>query len=311
MPPSDYLPQLASLVTTPPAGPEWLHEIKLDGYRIGCRIAGGDVRLISRSGRDWTARFPEIADAARALGTDDTLIDGEVVMVQPDGRTSFEALQAVAAGHGERAALVYFGFDLLRHGGARVDRLPLEERKTRLRILLGSRPGGRIRYTDHIDGLGEAFLAQACRLGLEGIVSKRRDLPYLPGRRDSWRKTKCVRHGHFVIGGFTDRAGTRDSLGALLVGAYRGRRLSFAGRVGTGFSHDGAQALRQRLADLAQLSCPFDPPPQGTLARHAHWVTPALVCEVAFIEWTDGGALRHPFFQGLVTGVEPSGVRAP
>jgi len=304
----DYVPQLASLVKTPPSGDEWLHEIKLDGYRIGCLIAGDRIRLISRNGQDWTSVFPEIVEAARTLAVKDAIVDGEIVMLQPDGRTSFEALQQSISGRGHRARLVYFVFDLLRLEGERIDRLPLEARKARLLKLLGRRKTGRIRYTEHIDGRGSAFFDEACRLGLEGIVSKRRDLPYQPGRRDSWRKTKCVRRGLFVVGGFTDPEGSRVGLGALVVGRYDASRLVFAGRVGTGFSHSVAIDLRQKLESTAQRDCPFDPRPAGPLGRNAHWVTPTLVCEVTFTEWTEAGVLRHPSFQGVRAGVKPTDV---
>jgi len=304
----DYRPQLASLVKTPPSGDQWLHEIKLDGYRVGCRIENGDVTLISRSGRDWTATFPEIVEAARGLKLADALMDGELVMLQPDGRTSFEALQQAVADRAARAPLVYSVFDLLRLDGERVDRLPLEQRKTQLEALLGRGATGRIRYTDHIEGHGRAFFDEACRLGLEGIVSKRRDLPYLPGRGDSWQKTKCLKRGLFVVGGYTDPTGSRAGIGAILVGRYEGERLVFAGRVGTGFSQSVALGLRRRFDALERRECPFTPPPAGPLARHAHWVTPALVCEASFIEWTEGGMLRHPSFQGLRDGIKPSTV---
>jgi bifunctional non-homologous end joining protein LigD len=304
----DYVPQLASLVKTPPTGEEWLHEIKMDGYRAGCLIADGRVRLISRNGQDWTTTFPEISDAARALGVKDALIDGELVMLQPNGRTSFEALQGAASGRTPRPGLVYFAFDLLHLDGERIDRLPLEERKARLLKLVGRGKTGRIRYMDHIEGRGSAFFAEACRLGLEGIVSKRRDLPYQPGRRDSWRKTKCLQRGVFVIGGFTDPEGSRAGLGALLVGRYDGRRLVFSGRVGTGFSQTLALDLRRRLEAIAQKTCPFEPLPAGPLGRHAHWVKPAIVCEAAFTELTNSGMLRHPVFQRLRNDVKPKEV---
>ena len=304
----DYIPQLASLVKTPPSGDEWLHEIKLDGYRVGCLIDGGRVRLMSRNGQDWTSTFPDITDAARKLNVKDAVLDGELVMLQPDGRTSFEALQHVASGRAPRAALVYFVFDLLRLDGDRVDRLPLEKRKARLLALLGRGKTGRIRYMDHIDGRGSSFFDEACRLGLEGIISKRRDLPYQPGRRDSWRKTKCLQRGVFVIGGFTDPEGSRAGLGALLVGRYDGDRLVFSGRVGTGFTQALALELRRRLDALAQRACPFDPAPPGPIGRNAHWVTPTLVCEATFAEWTNAGMLRHPSFQGLRADVKPRAV---
>ena len=305
MPHSDYEPQLATLVSAPPSGDEWLHEIKYDGYRIGCRIKRGAIALISRNGNDWTAAFPEVVAAARALKLDDALIDGEVAMVLPDGRTSFQALQNAGGREGGRASLVYFVFDLLRLNGEALGRLTLEERKKRLRALVGNRKGARIRYSEHVDGNGDAFFEQACRVGLEGIISKRRDLPYQAGRRGAWLKTKCVQRQEFVIGGFTEPEGMRAGIGALLVGYYEGDRLVFSGKVGTGFTHKLAVDLRHKLDAIEQRACPFDPPPAGPLSRVAHWVKPVLVGEVVFTEWTSDGKIRHPSFQGLRADKKP------
>ena len=298
MAPSDYVPQLATLVATPPSGDEWLHEIKFDGYRIGASVRKGAVALYTRNGNDWTSAFPEIAEAVRKLNVDDALIDGEVAVVLPDGRTSFQALQA-SSSRAHRGTLVYFVFDLLRLEGERLESLPLEERKARLEKLVGNRKTGRIRFSEHVEGHGESFFEQACGLGLEGIVSKRRDLPYRPGRHGGWVKTKCVQRQEFVIGGFTDPEGMRAGLGALLIGYYEGDRLVFCGKVGTGFTHKAALELRARLDRLEQKTCPFTPPPAGRLGRNAHWVRPALVCEVVFTEWTGDGKIRHPSFHGL------------
>jgi bifunctional non-homologous end joining protein LigD len=306
---SDYAPQLATLVKEPPSGDEWLHEIKYDGYRIGCRIRGTKVSLISRNGKDWTAAFPEIAAAAQTLRLDGALLDGEVAMVLPDGRTSFQALQNASSGEGGRAALVYFVFDLVRLDDERIDALPLEQRKERLRKLLGRRKAGRIRFSDHVEGNGRAFFERACRAKLEGIVSKRRDLPYKPGRHGGWVKTKCIQRQEFVIGGFTDPEGARAGLGALLVGYYEDGRLTFSGKVGTGFTQALATDLRRRLDAIEQKTCPFTPPPTGVLARRAHWVKPALVCEVVFTEWTTDGKIRHPSFQGLRADKKATEVR--
>jgi bifunctional non-homologous end joining protein LigD len=296
-----YAPQLALLVEDAPDGPDWLHEIKYDGYRIGCLVNGGRVRLISRNGKDWSASFPEIREAAKALGVGDAIIDGEVAIAGPDGRTSFQALQN-AAGSGSRAGLVYFVFDLLRLDGQDLTAEPLEARKARLQRLIagaGAR-APRIHYAEHVVGNGPAFLKQACAHKLEGIVSKRRDAPYRPGRSDAWRKTKCVGNQEFVIGGFTDPEGSRQGLGALLVGYYApDGRLRFSGKVGTGFTQKAAQDLRLRLESLEQPGSPFDPKPPGALGRRAHWVRPELVGQVEFTEWTADGHLRHPAFQGL------------
>jgi len=305
MPPrNDYVPQLATLVDTPPSGDEWLHEIKYDGYRIGARVRNGRVSLYTRNGNDWTPAFPEVADAVDHLGLNDTLIDGEVAVVLPDGRTSFQALQNTAGG-GSRGTLVYFVFDLLRIKGETLESRPLEERKALLKKLVGNRSTGRIRFSEHIEGNGQAFFSEACRAGLEGIVSKRRDQPYRAGRHGGWVKTKCVQRQEFVIGGFTDPEGMRAGIGALLIGYYDGGRLVFCGKVGTGFTHKLALELRARLDRIEQTTCPFPSSPAGRLGRNAHWVKPELVCEVVFTEWTSDGKIRHPSFQGLRSDKNP------
>jgi bifunctional non-homologous end joining protein LigD len=299
MPLVEYVPQLATLTKTPPSGDQWVHEIKLDGYRVGCVITDGRIRLVSRRGLDWTPKFPEIVEAFRALGVKNGLIDGDLVVMLPDGRSSFEAMQRAVASRPPRKGLVYFAFDLIQLEGERIERLPLEARKTRLLELLGTAKTGRIRYTEHVEGRGSDVFEQACRMGVEGIISKRRDLPYQPGRHDSWRKIKCLQRGLFVVGGFTDQEGAQEGLGALLVGRYEGVKLVYSGRVGTGFSQAVARDLRRQLEAIEQRNCPFDPPPPGPLPRTAHWVKPTLVCEATFIEKTAAGVLRAPSFQGL------------
>jgi bifunctional non-homologous end joining protein LigD len=299
-----YTPQLATLVKEAPEGDEWVHEIKFDGYRIGCRIHGGRVSLISRNGKDWTHAFPEVVAAAAKLGLRDALLDGEVAMVLPDGRTSFQALQGAFAGEGARASLTYFVFDLLRLDGRPLESLTLEERKARLKKLLGRGKAGRIRYAEHVEGRGDEFFQQACRLGLEGIISKRRDMPHRDGRHGDWVKTKCTHRQEFVIGGFTEPEGARSGIGALLIGHYDGDRLVFAGKVGTGFTHKMTLDMRRTLDAIEQKACPFDPLPKG-LGRGVHWVTPTLVGEVEFTEWTSDGKIRHPSFQGLRADKKP------
>jgi bifunctional non-homologous end joining protein LigD len=305
-----YKPQLARLVKEPPEGDEWLHEMKYDGYRIGCRISGGRVRLISRNGKDWTEAFPEIAEAAAKLGVRRALIDGEVAIVLPDGRTSFQDLQNAFSG-GSRRGLVYFAFDLLFVDPEMLTRRPLAERKAKLLRLVG-KPGARsrIRYSDHVVGHGGRMFAEACRLKLEGIVSKRRDSEYKAGRSDAWVKTKCVQRQEFVIGGFTDPEGSRKGIGALLAGHYDDDdRLVFAGKVGTGFTTATSLDLRRKLEAIERSASPFTPPPEGWLGKHAHWVKPSLVAEVVFSEWTGDGKIRHPSFQGLRRDKKATDVR--
>ncbi|WP_242347042.1 non-homologous end-joining DNA ligase [Anaeromyxobacter terrae] len=301
-----YRAQLAQLADEAPEGDAWVHEIKYDGYRIGCAIEDGAVTLWSRNGKDWTAQFPEVAAAARRLKVRSALLDGEVAAVLPDGRTSFQALQN-AFGTGRRE-LLYFVFDLLHLDGEDLAERPLLERKAAVERLLGE-GAGIIRYAQHFSGSGRDIHREACRLGLEGIVSKRADRPYRPGRNATWVKTKCVLRQELVVGGFTDPEGAaRDAIGALLVGYPEGGALRFAGKVGTGWTNEGARALRERLARLAQEQSPFTPPPPGRLGRDAHWVRPELVCEVAFTEWTQDGKIRHPSFQGLREDKRPEEV---
>lgn len=273
--------------------------MKYDGYRIGCRIVNGRINLISRNGKDWTASFPEICEAAGELGVRDALIDGEVAIVLADGRTSFQDLQNAFSG-GSRRGLAYFVFDLIHAGGETLSRRPLVERKKALLRLVGKRGSrSRIRYSDHVIGRGAHVFAEACRLGLEGIVSKRLDSEYKSGRHGGWVKTKCVLRQEFVIGGFTDPEGSRQGIGALLVGYFNEGRLTFGGKVGTGFTVAAARDLRRQLETIEDAACPFDPRPGGWLGKHAHWVQPKLVAEVAFSEWTGDGKIRHPSFQGI------------
>jgi bifunctional non-homologous end joining protein LigD len=292
--------QLATLVAQAPEGPEWLHEQKFDGYRILADKHGDDVRLLSRRFLDWTDKLRPLAEAVARLPVSRIVLDGEACVLLPDGRTSFQAMQNAMSG--DTSQLVYFAFDLLVEGADVLVSSPLEERKERLRALVAPKRGGagRIRYSDHVIGNGAAFFAAACAQGLEGIVSKRRDLPYSPGRGRGWLKTKCLLRQELVIGGFTDPEGSRTGIGALLLGYYAQGKLVYAGKVGTGFTTKLLAQLRQALAPLEQAACPFDPAPaRAWTGRGAHWVAPELVAEVAFSEWTDDGRLRHPSFQGL------------
>jgi bifunctional non-homologous end joining protein LigD len=286
--------QLAMLVAEAPEGPEWLHEQKFDGYRILAELDRGKVRLLSRRFKDWTAEFPAVAEAVAKLPVERAVLDGEVAVVMPDGRTSFQALQNARAG----AQLAYFVFDLLEVDGEEIAKMALIQRKARLEALVG-KVRGVIRYSDHVQGSGREFFQLACQQGLEGIISKRRDKPYLPGRGPTWVKTKCLLRQELVIGGFTDPEGSRTGIGALLVGYYEGDQLRYAGKVGTGFSHAMLGELRTLLVPLERAASPFSPEPPRAWTGDRHWVTPTLVGEVAFSEWTNDGRLRHPSFQGL------------
>ena len=297
--------QLATLVAAPPEGPEWLHEQKFDGYRMLAEIkSGGKVRLLSRRMKDWTAEFPSVVRALSQLAVDRATLDGEVCVLMPDGRTSFQALQN-SFDSKQPANLVYFAFDLLALDGENIAKLPLEERKARLQAIIPAQ--GAIRYSDHVIGSGAAFFALACEKGLEGIISKRRDKPYLPGRGMTWQKTKCIQRQELVIGGFTDPEGSRTGIGALLVGYYDAKKLVYAGKVGTGYTQKLLGELRRMLEPIEQKASPFSPePPRAWTGPNRHWVTPTYVAEVAFSEWTDDGRLRHPSFQGLRRDKDPA-----
>ena len=305
----DYEPQLTALTDTPPSGDEWLHEIKYDGYRIGCLIEDGRIRLLTRNGQNYTAALPEVVAAAKTLGLRDALLDGEVVVLRPDGRASFTLLQQALSGASSRATLVYVLFDLLRLDGMSLAALPLEERKARLQAVLAKSTSSRLRFAEHVVGNGPTFYAEAERMGLEGIVSKRRNAPYSAGRRGGWLKIKCPRRQPFVIGGFTDRANTTGSVGSLLVGYYEDKRLVFAGRVGTGFSAKFAQELYARLSAMERPTSPFSPPPEAAMAKDAYYVSPTLVCDVSFTEWTGEERIRHPAFLSLLEDVKPKSVK--
>ena len=308
--PARIAAQLATLVDEPPKGAEWLHEMKFDGYRILARLQDGRVRLLSRNGKDWTAHFPTVAAAVEELPAKAALLDGEVAVVLPSGMTSFQALQNALAGPDQGPSpLAYFLFDLIHLEGLSLAGAPLEERKTMLRDVLGTpRPGSPLRYSDHVAGSGAEFFKQACTLGVEGIVSKRRDARYEPGRSRSWLKVKCLHRQEFVIGGYTDPEGSRVGLGALLLGVYdAGGDLEFAGKVGTGFTSKVLDDLRKKLTARAQPTSPFKQARIPGVTR-AHWVRPELVAEVAFTEWTSDGRLRHPSFQGLREDKNPKDV---
>jgi bifunctional non-homologous end joining protein LigD len=296
--PKELKSQLATPVDKAPEGSEWLHEIKYDGYRLLARVEGGKVRLITRGGLDWTTKFPALARRLGELGLDSALIDGELVHLEPDGTTSFSGLQD-AISSGRTDALNFFAFDLLYRDGWDLTGAALEDRKAALAEIIPPEAQGMLRYSDHQIDRGPDVLRQASRLGLEGIVSKRRTDPYRPGRNRSWLKVKCRNREEFVIVGFTDPDGGREGFGALLAGYYDPEgNLRYSGRVGTGFNAASLIELRQRLEALTR----SDPPvvlPKGVSPKGVHWVEPRLVAEVEFADWTADAIRRQASFQGL------------
>ena len=291
-------PQLATLVERPPDGDSWLHELKHDGYRILARVERRRAELFSRNARDWTDKFPTVAAAIGRLPVEQAILDGEVTVLLPDGTSSFQALQNFGSS-GATGRLAYMIFDLLYLDGRDLTGARLEDRKAALTRLLASAndKAAVLRYSDHVVGTGADFFAHACKLGLEGIVSKKRDAPYRGTRGADWLKIKCLKQQEIVIGGYTEPEGSRVGIGALLGGVYESGRLAYVGKIGTGFDNRTLRDLQQRLARLEQKTSPFASRPAG--AARAHWVKPELVARVSFTEWTSDGKLRHPAFQGL------------
>jgi bifunctional non-homologous end joining protein LigD len=304
-------PQLAQRVAAAPDGDDWLHEIKYDGYRILCRLERGRARLLTRNGKDWTERLGWLAEAVAALPGERALLDGELVVLEEDGRTSFQALQNVLGrGASRTGGALYYAFDLLHLDGLNLTAAALEARKAALAELLAEAPAaatGRVRFSDHVLGQGPDFHRQACELGLEGIISKRRSSPYRAGRGRDWVKVKCLSRQEFIVVGYTDPGGSRTDLGALALGYHEGGELHYAGRVGTGFDRRALKDLRQRLEPLRVTQKPVGRTASAE-ARGVRWVRPELVVEVAFTGWTDDGRLRHPTYQGLREDVPASGV---
>lgn len=297
--PTQPRPLLATSAAAAPDGPDWLHEIKFDGYRLLARVDGGRVQLLTRSGLDWTGKFAALAARLAQLPVTAALIDGEIVHLEPDGTTDFGHLQDAIAN--ERTdPLVFYAFDLIHLDGWDLSGAGLEARKAALATLVPTDTADLLRYSDHQIGRGPEFFRHACSYRLEGIVSKRRDSPYRAGRHACWLKIKCANREEFVVIGFSDQEGARLGLGALLLGYYdRDGELRYAGRVGTGFRDAQLTDLRRRLEPLVQARRPVKTLPPGAVVKGVHWTAPQLVAEIRYGGWTPDAVLRHATFLGL------------
>ncbi len=305
----DFIPpQLATLVKEPPAGDEWLHELKFDGYRMLCCVDHGEVRFWSRNRVDWTTKFPSIARAIQSIAATAAIFDGEVVVLDSRGRTSFQKLQQ-AMGTGGNAQFIYEVFDLVHLDGFNLTRTPLIERKRLLEKLLAATGGaGPLRYSDHIEGSGAEVFKQACRKGIEGIVSKLATSTYDSARNRNWQKVKCTKQQEFVIAGYTPSKKGLPGFGSLILGVYEKGDLVYTGRVGTGFSLKKRAELKKKFDTIVRENAPFAVKPKAPGLADAHWLSPKLVAQVSFTEWTSDGAIRHPSFQDLREDKRPQEV---
>jgi bifunctional non-homologous end joining protein LigD len=302
-------PMKPRLLESPPAGKDWVYEIKFDGIRALAIKNGKKVSLMSRNQNELGPRYPDILQSIKDLPLNDCVLDGEVVALDGKGRSSFQLLQALEM-EGRKSPVYYYVFDLLEAEGKSLLSLPLERRKELLGAIRGS-AADPLRYSDNIGGEPEALLREIKRIGLEGIVGKQRQSVYEPGRRSgAWIKLKCLNEQEFVIGGYTPPAGSRKYFGALLVGYYNDGKLCFAGKVGTGFNGKMLAALYKQFQKEWRNDCPFVDLPskqagkwvQGITpseARKCVWINPVFVCQVRFAEWTRDGKLRQPVFLGL------------
>jgi len=311
-------PMKPRLVKDPPAAGDWIYELKFDGIRLIAVKTGKKVSLLSRNRNELAGRFPEIVEAVNNLPADECVIDGEVVALDEEGRSSFQLLQAREMERRE-SPVYFYAFDLLQLDGKSLMSLPLEARKNILEQLCSGAPEP-IRYSGNIGGDAKALLEEVKRRGLEGIIGKQRNSIYEPGRRSgAWIKLKCVSEQEFVIGGYTPPQGSRKHFGAILVGYYKDKKLVFAGKVGTGFTAKSLSMLHKKFRAQERSDCPFVDLPskqngqwvQGitpSMMRKMHWLNPVFVCEIKFAEWTRDKKLRAPVFLGLREDKKPSDV---
>ena len=311
-------PMKARLVENPPATGDWIYELKFDGIRLIVIKTGKKVSLLSRNENELGGRFPEIVEAVKDLPARECVIDGEVVALDEEGRSSFQLLQAREM-EGMKSPVYFYAFDLLQLDGKSLISFPLEARKSVLKQLCAG-AGDPIRYSSNIGGDAKVLLDEVKRRGLEGIIGKQRNSIYEPGRRSgAWIKLKCVREQEFVIGGYTPPQGSRKHFGAILVGYYKDKTLVFAGKVGTGFTAKSLSMFYKKFRVQERSDCPFFDLPSKqngqwvlgitpSMMPKMHWVNPVFVCEIKFAEWTRDKKLRAPVFLGLREDKKPSDV---
>ena len=300
-------PQLATLTDKPPSSDEWFHELKFDGYRLLCHLEGRQVHFWTRNRKDWTAKFANVGKAIKALPVKTAILDGEIVALDSTGRASFQRLQN-SINKGGGSGLIFHIFDLIYIEGFNLTHCPLRERKRVLAELLEPLGDtGLLRYSDHIEGNGAQFFKEACKHGLEGIVSKQADSVYESTRSRNWLKIKCIRRQEFVIAGYT-LSDKGLPFSSLVLGFYDRGKLIYAGRAGTGYSNQMRVDLKKKLDKIVVDKRPFEQIPKDPDLRRAVWTEPKFVGEVAFSEWTDEGVIRHPSFQGLREDKKPKDV---
>jgi len=296
--PDALSPELATLVDAPPAG-DWRYEIKIDGYRLLARLEGNEVRLLTRNGHDWSKKLPEVCEALAGLDVRSAWLDGEILVMDEEGRPDFQRLQNAFDAHLSED-IRYTLFDLLWLDGTDYRGKPLEERRQALRQVLRGNGSDTLRYSEDFTDDPRSILDSACRLGLEGLIGKRAGSTYSEKRSRDWIKLKCKRRQEFVIVGFSQPKGARSHFGALLLGLHdKAGELRYAGKVGTGFSAASLKALHQQLQPLQRKTCPLHEPPKGADGKGVTWLRPDLLCEVAFAEMTREGLVRQAVFHGL------------
>jgi bifunctional non-homologous end joining protein LigD len=305
--PTELQPELATLVDEPPGdASNWIFEIKFDGYRMLARAQHGRVKLITRNGNDWTAKLKHLQEALESMDLPDGWYDGEIIMPGEHGPSDFQALQG-AFDSARTADIVYYVFDLPYCAGYNLREVPLVQRREVLERIVERKPHEQVRFSEEFDAPPAKVLESACRLGLEGVIGKRRDSAYATRRSSDWIKLKCHQRQEFVIGGWTDPQGSRTGIGSLLLDVHDDQgHLQYAGNVGTGFNEETLRDLRARLDKLASDKSAFAP--NSTIPKKPHWVKPQLVCEIAFGEWTRDGRIRHSVFHGLRADKPPRNI---